>query len=191
MVLQLSAEHQSQIRRHGETAYPRECCGVLLGTLQQASPEDAIAGTSGTVTATAIATVMEVHAVENVWIAASNDQFDVVDGAQETAERRFTIAPQDLLRLQKAGRDRGFDIIGIYHSHPNYPATPSDFDRTYAWAQYSYPIVAVHRGKAVDLRSWRLDDSGQFQPEAIHSSPAAPPQGTPSISNGSPTDPTE
>ena len=169
--------------RHGEATYPRECCGVLLGTLTQESRSQPTG-----VIAPITATVQEVHAVKNVWMSASNDQFDVIAGAQETSERRFTIDPRELLRLQKAGRDRGFDIIGIYHSHPNYPAIPSDFDRTYAWAQYSYPIVAVHRGKAVALRSWRLDDSGQFQPEEIHPAPPEQTQGTPSISNGPPNE---
>ncbi|MEM6502776.1 MAG: M67 family metallopeptidase [Cyanobacteria bacterium P01_C01_bin.89] len=160
MPLYLCPEHQSKIFRAGEAAYPHECCGVLLGRLQFNG--DGVA----------IATVEEVHPVENAWKAHSNQDFDVVPGAQETAERRFTIDPRDLFRLQRLGRDRGFDIIGIYHSHPNYPAIPSDFDRTYAWAHYSYPIVAVHHGKAVDLRSWRLDDSGQFQREIIQPVPS-------------------
>lgn len=168
---------------YGEQAYPRECCGVLLGTWR----EEAWGEGSATI-ATSIATVTEVHSVKNVWISASNDQFDVVSGSQETAERRFTIDPQDLFKIQRAGRDRGFDIIGIYHSHPNHPAIPSDFDRTYAWAHYSYPIVAVHRGKAVDLRSWRLDDSRQFQPENIHPAPTQQTYGTPSVSNGPPNE---
>ncbi|MEM9770716.1 MAG: M67 family metallopeptidase, partial [Cyanobacteria bacterium P01_D01_bin.73] len=160
MTLYLSAEDQTKIFRAGEAAFPRECCGILLGRLKRDKD------------GAAIAQVMEVHPVDNAWTSDYNEKFDVIPGAQETAERRFTIDPRDLFRLQKLGRDRGFDIIGIYHSHPNHPAVPSDFDRTYAWANYSYPIVAVHHGKAVDLRSWRLDQSGQFQRETIQPVPS-------------------
>ena len=189
MTLHLSADHQSQIIRAGEAAYPRECCGVLLGILRSGKGhrenhgDGAIPSNSGA----PLAWVTEVHAVENAWVAESNERFDGA-GAQETAERRFTIDPRDLLKIQRAGRDHGFDIIGVYHSHPNHPAIPSDFDRTYAWTQYSYPIVAVHRGKAVDLRSWRLDDSGQFQPEDIRPAPTQQLYGTPSVSNGPPNE---
>ena len=160
MPLYLSPSHQSQICRAGEATYPDECCGVLLGLLRF--------GEDGG----AIATVKEVHPVENAWKTNSNQHFDRIPGAQETTGRRFTVDPRDLMRLQRDGRDRDFDIIGIYHSHPNYPAIPSDFDRTYAWAHYSYPIVAVHHGKAVDLRSWRLDESGHFQREIIQPVPS-------------------
>jgi proteasome lid subunit RPN8/RPN11 len=81
-----------------------------------------------------------------------------------------------MLKAQKDARDseallrsadRNLDIIGIYHSHPDHPAVPSEFDRAIAWSQYSYIIVSVQQGKACDLKSWSLDDDHQFQPEEI------------------------
>ena len=80
---------------------------------------------------------------------------------------RFSIAPQVMLQMQKAARARHLDIIGIYHSHPDNPAVPSEFDRAIAWSLYSYIIVSVEQGQATDLKSWTLDEDHQFQPEEI------------------------
>jgi proteasome lid subunit RPN8/RPN11 len=77
------------------------------------------------------------------------------------------LAPEDMLRAMKYGRDRTLDIIGIYHSHTDCPAVPSECDRTLAWAQYSYIIVSVRQGCWEDLRSWSLDGEGNFQAEEI------------------------
>ena len=80
---------------------------------------------------------------------------------------RFSIAPQVMLQMQKAARKRHLDVIGIYHSHPDNPAVPSEFDRAIAWSSYSYIIVSVEQGQATDLKSWTLDEDHQFQPEEI------------------------
>lgn len=92
---------------------------------------------------------------------------------------RYWIDPTDLLRIQHEARDQGLEIIGIYHSHPDHPAVPSDCDRRLAWPVYSYVIAAVHRGHLRDLQSWRLQDPPLFESEVIqilapaaHKSPA-------------------
>jgi len=72
-----------------------------------------------------------------------------------------------MFKAQKDARDRNLDIIGIFHSHPDHPAVPSEFDRAIAWQQYSYIIVSVQQGKAWELKSWSLDDNHQFQPEEL------------------------
>jgi proteasome lid subunit RPN8/RPN11 len=72
-----------------------------------------------------------------------------------------------MLKAQKDARDRNLDIVGIFHSHPDHPAVPSEFDRAIAWQQYSYIIVSVQNGLARDLKSWSLDDDDQFQHEEI------------------------
>jgi proteasome lid subunit RPN8/RPN11 len=72
-----------------------------------------------------------------------------------------------MFEVQKEVRSRNLDIIGIFHSHPDNPARPSEFDRAIAWQSYSYIIVSVQQGKACDLKSWILDDDHQFQPEEI------------------------
>jgi proteasome lid subunit RPN8/RPN11 len=72
-----------------------------------------------------------------------------------------------MLQTQKAARNRNLNIIGIYHSHPNYPAIPSEWDRIYAWPEYSYVILSVQNTQAGELQSWTLDDHHQFQAETI------------------------
>lgn len=117
-----------------------------------------------------VKTLIEVLLTENSWDDKAVDTFHVIDDSSQSLSskrNRFSIAPQVMLKAQKDARDRNLDIIGIYHSHPDHPAVPSEFDRAIAWQQYSYIIVAVLQGKACDLNSWSLDDNYQFQPEEI------------------------
>jgi proteasome lid subunit RPN8/RPN11 len=72
-----------------------------------------------------------------------------------------------MIQAQKQGRDRNLIIIGIYHSHPDYPAIPSEFDRVCAWSDYSYIIISVEKGKTTDLQNWILDQHHQFQSEPL------------------------
>ena len=111
-------------------------------------------------------TLVEVWATENDW-SAEKVAYYPEDELVATKTRRYTIAPVVFLQAQREARDRRLDIIGIYHSHPDNCATPSEFDRVYAWPQYSYIIVSVQQGKACDLNSWSLDDDNRFQPESI------------------------
>jgi proteasome lid subunit RPN8/RPN11 len=59
------------------------------------------------------------------------------------------------------------NIIGIYHSHPDHPAVPSESDRLLAWSAYSYIILSVQSNGVADYRSWTLDEEQQFQEEEI------------------------
>jgi proteasome lid subunit RPN8/RPN11 len=72
--------------------------------------------------------------------------------------RRYLIAPDDLLRITSELSRSALDVLGYYHSHPDHPATPSDFDSEHAWPWYSYIIVRVDRGRAVELTSWVLEE---------------------------------
>lgn len=149
MVIKLEPHHLQAIRTHGESTYPEECCGIMLGHL----------GDDGK-------TVVEVWGTENAWSAETADEFPAGEG-EASKRRRYAIAPVDMLKAQREARDRSLNIIGIYHSHPDHPAIPSEMDRAIAWQVYSYIIVSVPQSKAGDLRSWCLDDSHQFQPEEI------------------------
>jgi proteasome lid subunit RPN8/RPN11 len=60
------------------------------------------------------------------------------------------------MRAELAARKEGRDVLGFYHSHPDHPAEPSDFDREHALPFYSYIIVSVDKGKAGNFRSWEL-----------------------------------
>jgi proteasome lid subunit RPN8/RPN11 len=133
--LRIGAEDLARIRAHGEAAYPEECCGVLIGRVTPAGRE--------------IAT--EPSATVERTVAADNERAD-------SRHNRYVISPQSLLRAQREARASGLDVVGYYHSHPDHPARPSEFDREHAWPGTSYVIVSVQKGKAVDCRSWRLRD---------------------------------
>jgi len=64
-------------------------------------------------------------------------------------------------------RSKGLEIIGIYHSHPDHPSRPSEFDRERAWHNWHYIIVSINRGKHNDSRSWILNGDGSHFDEEI------------------------
>lgn len=71
---------------------------------------------------------------------------------------RYLIAPDDLRQLEAELRLEGLEIVGYYHSHPDHLAVPSAFDTEHAWPWYSYLIVRVERGRALEAASWTLDE---------------------------------
>ncbi|PIG94810.1 M67 family metallopeptidase [Gloeocapsopsis sp. IPPAS B-1203] len=146
MVLSLSPPQLQAIRTHAESTYPEECCGLLLG---KAVDDEKL--------------VVEVVPTENTWNTEAPEWED--NSTNHGKIDRYAIAPQEMLKMQKAARDRHLDIIGIYHSHPNHPAIPSECDRIYAWQQYSYIIVSVVNGECDDVQNWSLDEHHQFQSE--------------------------
>jgi len=83
-------------------------------------------------------------------------------------ERRFFISPQQVLMAERRARQDGLLLLGFYHSHPDHPAIPSEYDRQHALPWYSYVIVSVQQGEPGELRSWRLrDDRSAFDEEPI------------------------
>lgn len=87
---------------------------------------------------------------------------------ENSRHNRYVIAPRDLLEAEKEARKMGVEIVGIYHSHPDHPARPSQFDRENAFPWYSYIIVSVQRGEPQDLNSWALrEDRSAFDPEDL------------------------
>lgn len=147
-MIQLSTQNLQIIFDCAESTYPEECCGVMIGDLSSESK-----------------TVVEVIPTQNAWNREANDFQD--GDANHSRKRRYTIAPREMMQLQKSSREKNLHIIGIFHSHPDYPATPSEFDRSCAWQEYSYIIVSVIKGKAGEIYSWVLDDNSQFQQEEV------------------------
>ncbi len=89
---------------------------------------------------------------------------------EDSPNNRYSITPEDFLKAQEMAREQGVELIGWYHSHPDHPALPSEFDREHAWPWYSYVIVSVERGEPKTIASWRLsDDRMRFSPEPIQS----------------------
>ena len=87
---------------------------------------------------------------------------------QDSRHNRFVINPETVLAAHKEARAAGADVVGYYHSHPDHPSRPSDFDREHAWPGLSYLIVSVQQGRAADARSWRLtDDRERFDEEIL------------------------
>ena len=127
--LYIPAKLARQIEREGAAAYPNECCGILIGV-----------ETDGR------RTVERLQAVDNSFEAG--EQY-----------HRFSITPKTLMQADKAAGDEGKLVLGFYHSHPDHPARPSEYDREHAWPFYSYVIVSIAKGQPVDMTSWLLDDN--------------------------------
>lgn len=86
----------------------------------------------------------------------------------DSASNRYLINPLLYMRIEREADKRHLDVIGIYHSHPDVAARPSQFDLDHAWPNFSYLIVSVVKGKAVESNSWRLrDDRSAFDQEPV------------------------
>ncbi|MDQ3586368.1 MAG: M67 family metallopeptidase [Acidobacteriota bacterium] len=136
----LDEEQREEIRRHAEAEYPHECCGLLVGRFDADGRK----------------IVTEIHPVSN---------------AREASARhnRSLILPEELMRGERYARQRKLDVVGNYHSHPDHPAIPSAFDLEHAWPTWSYVIVSVQKGQAVDLRSWEMEaDRSRFNEEQMN-----------------------
>lgn len=84
----------------------------------------------------------------------------------EGPRRRFRIGAADYRQSEHYAAERGADLVGFYHSHPDHPAEPSQYDLDHAWPNFSYVIVAVAAGAPGALRSWRLrEDRAAFAEE--------------------------
>jgi proteasome lid subunit RPN8/RPN11 len=144
MSIVLSAAQVKQIEAEGVAAYPNECCGAMLG-------KDVVeAGVTRRI-------VDRLEPLKNSF--SENEQF-----------HRFSLDARDLMRLEKTAGAAGLAVLGFYHSHPDHPARPSEYDRQHAWPFYSYVIVAIAKKQPADMTSWQLDEATeQFQKEEISS----------------------
>jgi proteasome lid subunit RPN8/RPN11 len=96
------------------------------------------------------------------------DLLPLANRRRDSPQNRFELAPEDVRLAEKTARDRQLELLGWYHSHPDAPARPSEFDREHAWPWYSYIIVSVEKGEPRDMTSWRLqDDRRAYDAEGI------------------------
>lgn len=146
-IIQINTAQIEQIYTHAKNTYPEECCGLLLGRIEGRNKF-----------------LIEIRQTENCWDAQTADYLPITPGDKRD---RFIIDPKVMLQIQKEARDRNLTIIGVYHSHPDHSAIPSEHDRAIAWQQYSYIIVSLQQGYIAELRSWTLDETHQFQAEQI------------------------
>jgi proteasome lid subunit RPN8/RPN11 len=86
----------------------------------------------------------------------------------ESRHNRYLITPEDYLKAEMKAAELGVDLIGVFHSHPDCPNEPSEFDREWAQPFFSYIISRVDNGKAVSHRSWRLtEDRSKYEEEEL------------------------
>ncbi len=115
------------LRRHGEETYPHECCGVLLGRFDDDGAK----------------TVTRAVRCGNTWL--------------DSLHNRYLIDPREVIPIQREGRERGEEIVGFYHSHPDHPARWSATDLAEAhWIGCSYVITGVDGGRAAVTNSFEL-----------------------------------
>jgi len=122
----------------GINTFPDECCGFFYGEEDQQGNR----------------VVKEVLVVNN---AKEGDK-----------RRRFEVSAKDYMNGEQYASERNLQLLGVYHSHPNHPAIPSEHDRLAAQPYFSYIIVSVLSDKTIHMRSWRLNDSFQFEEEEIN-----------------------
>jgi proteasome lid subunit RPN8/RPN11 len=138
-LIRVTEERLTEMRQHGERDYPYECCGLLLGHYETSGEK----------------VVLETYPISNA--------------REESAKRnRFLIEPEELMQGERYARSRKVEIVGFYHSHPDSPAVPSQYDLEHAWPTYSYIILSVTAESANDLFSWeQRPDRSQFDSEEI------------------------
>lgn len=91
-----------------------------------------------------------------------------VGNAKEGDQRRhFEISPKDYRKAERYAEEHNLDLLGVYHSHPDHPAEPSEHDRSVALPFFSYIIISVQAGKAAAMRSWRLNEDRTFDEEHL------------------------
>ena len=96
---------------------------------------------------------------------AVTDAVALPNTTEEGPRRRFLVRPSDYRLAEQRATELGGELLGFYHSHPDHPAVPSQYDLDHAWPNLSYVIVSASAGATGDLRSWRLraDRSGYIE----------------------------
>jgi proteasome lid subunit RPN8/RPN11 len=138
MRLEITSDLLDQIHAHGEEAYPGEGAGFMLGSSS--------------------ADMRVVTAI-----------LKLPNAREESARHnRYLLTPQDMLHSEQEAVKLDLDIIGVFHSHPDHPNQPSEFDRQWAMPWFSYIITSVNDGVAMGSRSWRLsEDRERFDEEIL------------------------
>jgi proteasome lid subunit RPN8/RPN11 len=142
MLIEIAAPLLKELHAHVESAYPGEGAGFLLG---HATDDDRV-----------VAAILK------------------LDNTREEAARhnRFLLTPANYALGEDEADRSGLTLLGVFHSHPDCPNIPSEYDREWAMPWFSYIITRVNDGKAVSDRSWRLlEDRGAYEEENILISP--------------------
>lgn len=126
--LAVRADVLALIQQHVATAYPEEAPGGLLGIVHDETRAEVV------------------EAVPSI------------NAREDERRRRYLIGPDDVLALERRAFEADLQVVGYYHSHPEAPPVPSEFDREHAWPWYVYLIASVVDGAMAEVRAWRLSD---------------------------------
>jgi len=129
MTIRIAKKLLDEIHAHSEATYPEECCGLLIAD-----------GAANTITAPNSKTIIESIRMKNAYDGPKHD--------------RYNIDPLELFKADRAVSQKGRTIAGIYHSHPDYPASLSKFDLEHSFPWYSYVVISVPKGSAGETKSW-------------------------------------
>ncbi len=136
-MISIDSSARELMNKDGLNSFPDECCGFFFGE------EDGLGNRK----------ITDVLVVNN---AKEGDK-----------RRRFEISAKDYLKGEQYALEKELQFLGVYHSHPNHPAIPSEHDRVAAQPYFSYIIISVLSNQTTHMRSWRLNDSFQFEEEEI------------------------
>ncbi len=136
-MLRLKKEDLKAIEAIAEQSYPHECCGIMVGAVQDG--------------------VKEVTRL----VSAANQRAD-------SLANRYLIPAEIVSQVERDLIGTGASILGFFHSHPDAPDRPSTFDRDHAWPWYSYLIVSVQQGRALEVQNWQLkEDRSAFDAQQL------------------------
>jgi proteasome lid subunit RPN8/RPN11 len=133
----IEPEIRALLTKDAINGYPDECCGFLFGEEDDQESRR----------------ILEIGVVHN---AKTGDK-----------TRRFEISPVDYMNAERYAIERKCKLLGVYHSHPNHPAIPSEHDRKAAQPYFSYVIISVMNSQIITIRSWRLNEQNEFVEEQI------------------------
>ena len=134
-MIYISESLLKEIESNAERRYPNECCGIIFGKIEK-----------------------EIKYAES--IKEINNSF-----GEGEEYHRFLITAEAMMKSELYAREKGIDIVGFYHSHPNAEAVPSEYDREHALPIYSYPITSVVNGKVRITKSYELHDNKFIEEE--------------------------
>ncbi len=122
------------IKKEVLKSYPYEGCGLLGGKVEE-----------------------EIFFITKSWAVTNAWPFP------EERKRRFALDPKEFLQTEREAKKMNIEIVGIYHSHPNYPAQPSEFDAQNAWEGYLYLILSLISEKVIDVKAYQWRDVKGFE----------------------------
>ncbi|MBI2816941.1 MAG: M67 family metallopeptidase [Acidobacteria bacterium] len=185
MPIELPRSELLQIQQHGSETYPHECCGVILGKQERGRSlitevipiKNSREGDPPAAAPSASPEILDLLREAYRLLQSTEPKNDAIfdwleraDPVLNSARNRFRIMPEDLLNVDREAREKGVDILGVYHSHPDHPARPSEYDRQHLLCPWytTYLILAVENGAPRELTGWTASEDGtNFVPSEV------------------------